>query len=100
MVILEWSYWSVVILERRYGPRRLRDDDEDEGVTPSEFHEELYASLPFTFFYAGWLLTIGQQVGADGPDGVGRCSGCEDDQSCGPNRGLPTDASICSLSAW
>ena len=41
MVILEWSYWSVVILERRYGPRRLRDDDEDEGVTPSEFHEDV-----------------------------------------------------------
>jgi len=31
---------------------------------------------------------IGQQVGADGPDGPdGRSSGCEDDQSCGPNRG-------------
>ena len=37
--------------------------------------------------HAGWLLAIGQQVGADGPDGVGRSSGCEDDQSCGPNRG-------------
>ena len=24
-------------------------------------------------------------MGADGPDGVGRSSGCEDDQSCGPN---------------
>ena len=35
----------------------------------------------------GWLLAIGQQVGADGPDGVGRSSGCEGDQSCGPNRG-------------
>jgi len=26
-------------------------------------------------------------VGADGPDGVGRSSGCEDNQSCGPNHG-------------
>jgi len=26
-------------------------------------------------------------VGVDGPNGVGRSSGCEDDQSCGPNRG-------------
>jgi len=30
---------------------------------------------------------IGQQVGADGTDGVGRSSGCEDDQSSKPNRG-------------
>ena len=37
--------------------------------------------------HARWLLAIDQQVGADGPDGVGRSSSCEDDQSCGPNRG-------------
>ena len=37
--------------------------------------------------HAGWLLAIGQQVGADGPNAVGRSIGCEDDQSCGPNRG-------------
>ena len=43
------------------------------------------ASLQYD--HAGWLLAIGQQVGADGPDVVGRSSGCEDDQSCGPNRG-------------
>ena len=28
-----------------------------------------------------------RQVSADGPDGVGRSSGFEDDQSYGPNRG-------------
>jgi len=42
---------------------------------------------PLQCDHAGWLLAIGQQVGADGPDGVDRSSGCEDDQSCGPNRG-------------
>jgi len=37
--------------------------------------------------YAGWLLAIGQQVGADGPGGVGRSIGCGGAQSCGPNHG-------------
>ena len=47
--------------------------------------EDRIASLQYD--HARWLLAIGQQVGADGPDGVSRSSGCEDDQSCGPNRG-------------
>jgi len=64
--------------------------------------EDLIESLQYD--HDGWLLAIGRQVGADGPDGIGRSSGCEDDQSYGPNRGqvitLPTDAPTCSLSTW